>query len=262
MEKGNRRGNAPVFGRGGIDWGELVLRASLVFVSLVLFGLDAQGVLIINNGLAPPNPENVITSSVADSVNVHNVNCSAPNPGCPAPGDPTTVHITAGASISGAVIVFETSSLEIEDGSVGGIVGALDSAHVSVIGGTIVGNLASAISGSVSYSGGAVAGNLGVSESSTLDWTGGTAGGLLLAREDGVITVYGSDFLVDGSPFAGGPLAGTSGTVSGVLASGQSFTNAFERDPGATIRLVPEAQTMLMVFGGLASLLLGRRKPR
>ena len=76
------------------------LAISLLALALVLVALAAPAgaiTIVINNGLAPPNPANVIDSLSDDDVLVQNVGCnSTVQSPCPMPwGDPTSVDLVS-----------------------------------------------------------------------------------------------------------------------------------------------------------------------
>ena len=77
--------------------------------------------LVINNGLAPPNPANVIDAANSfpeDVVFVQNVGCNATVqvPPCFMPGDPTSVELVEGGSVGSALEAFESSTVTMRGG--------------------------------------------------------------------------------------------------------------------------------------------------
>jgi hypothetical protein len=96
--------------------------------------------ILINNGLAPPNPANVIDDEThaTDSVHVRNTGC--PPDGdpvtspCPSPGNPTSVSLIRGASLitSLSLHVYDTSVATIDGASVAGGLYARDSSEVTM----------------------------------------------------------------------------------------------------------------------------------
>ena len=97
--------------------------ALLVFLAAVLFAsapARAQRVqVVINNGLAPPAPSNVIDSSRPDlrfqDVFVRNVGCDGTFTTCGSPGAPTTVELAAGGQVW-ELVGRDTSSLIVTGG--------------------------------------------------------------------------------------------------------------------------------------------------
>jgi len=72
----------------------------------------------VNNGLAPPNPANII--DYADTnLNVADLGCTLFP--CGGDGTATTVAVVTGASISGDTLVFENSHIEMSGGSLASV---------------------------------------------------------------------------------------------------------------------------------------------
>jgi hypothetical protein len=137
-----------------------------------------SGYCVINNGEAPPNPDNIIddaTYSGNYAVYVRNVGCppgwptvSAEDP-CPSPGAGTEAVVEAGADAIG--------------------VGALDSSAVTMSGG-VVWILAAGDSGTATMSGGTVLLGLGAADSSTVTMSGGSTFDLK-AADSSTVTMSG-----------------------------------------------------------------------
>ena len=115
------------------------LTALLVFAS----GTDAAALLLINNGLAPPNPENVIDTTIDEEILVANVGCGEPF-SCAMPGPPTTVEVVDGGSLRPPLSVDYSSTVIVSGGFVSQIT-ALDSSRFIMNGGTVLYVLASGI---------------------------------------------------------------------------------------------------------------------
>jgi len=98
-------------------------------VSLALFAPVANAAIIVNNGLAPPHPANVLMGSPGDVVHVQNVGCdiTVADP-CASPGAPTTVNISGYYYSASA----HNSSTLYADGDAG--VSAHDRAHLYMLG--------------------------------------------------------------------------------------------------------------------------------
>ena len=234
---------------------------NLLAISLSLwvlpFTAEAADV-VINNGLAPPNPANVIDYNTSGQVYVRNVGCppgwpsGEPYDPCPAPGAPTEVLIAEGAEVSG-LHVYDSSSLAIESGGAPyGYITAHDDATLTMSGGwaTVV----------------------GASESAEVTISGGSFGFetvLCVATDSAKITIVGTDFTIDGGFVPYGDLWGT-GTLGGYLASGEYFGNVNFNAYDGTITLVPPPPPVpalpmwgyLALAGGLiaaASVVLRRR---
>ena len=121
--------------------------SALVSALFLLSAAPAWAVaVVINNGLAPPNPGNVIDAADDfrfDRVFVQNVGCDAPLVDCPMPwGVPTSVELAAGGSVGVKFEVFQTSTITISGGRVGedGFIAdlqAFDFSTVTMSGGSV-----------------------------------------------------------------------------------------------------------------------------
>jgi hypothetical protein len=222
------------------------------------FDASAQTILI-NNGLAPPNAENVIDGSTApDSlVLVRNLDC--PSSGgfwyepCPSPGPSTRVEIAAGADLAGGTIapndyetessVWDSSIIEMTGGSAGGVsargggrvtmtggtihfLKAFDNSVVTLIDGDVASYLEAWGDATVSIRGGTVSNaNGGVTTNSSVPVTvSGGSISRLSARQAGSYILEGSDFAVDGTPLPYGDYVDVAGTITGTWASGENFS--------------------------------------
>jgi len=202
-------------------------------------------IIVINNGLAPPNPANVIDAdnSFPDTVYVQNVGCdvTVAYP-CEAPGSPTSVELVDGGSVGGGLSAFESSTVTISGGSVG-FFGANDSSTVTMRGGSVA--------GAVTPSG-----------HSSVVITGGSVGGIIAPDESSTVTIVGTGFAVDGVPVDFGPILAKSGTLTGTLESGEPidtvFCHAYCGGPiSATtglITLVPEPEAAPLFSAAALSL--------
>jgi hypothetical protein len=90
--------------------------------------------------------------------------------------------------------------------------------------------------------------------------SGATFADVLKASENSTITIFGSDFAIDGLSVGYGPITAASGILTGTLTSGETINNDFYIYDNATIVLIPEPATILLF--GLASLTLLRKRRR
>lgn len=196
--------------------------SSAIVLALVASSGAAQAEnVVINNGLAPPSPTNVVAdaSHAADSIWVRNVGCppgwpaAAAGDPCPAPGASTEVSVESGAAVL-RLIAHDSSTATLSGGTVSGIVRTHESASVVMTGGSVLDTIHALAA-------------------SRFTWTGGSIVGELRAHSDSVIRVVGSDFRVDGAPVPYGDLTALSGTLSGTLASGESIDNVFLQGGGS-----------------------------
>jgi hypothetical protein len=266
------------------------------FVALpALFLVGAGGparALVINNGLAPPNPANVIDADNSfpgtEPVRVQDEGCNWDvDPNC-AGGGSTTVALVDGGVVGGAFTVHESSTILMSGGSVGGDVAAygsatiaisggsvagslslqLGDAHGTVEGGTIAGRVFTAIVADVIVTGGTVLGGMSANDSSHITIRGGTVMGPLEPRDDAGerFLIVGTGFAVDGQPVPYGPIAALQGTLTGNLESGDPiavpFAHACYETSTCFITLaeaIPEPSIALLVAGGLVSVAAARR---
>lgn len=184
----------------------------------------------INNGLAPPFPDNVLDDDTFadDAVYTRNEGCGNPVLGsCPNPGDPTATELVDGGTVR-LYYVIDTSSGAVRGGEATGQAQAMQGAELVVEGGSIGGYLASLGNSTVSLYGGHVAGFLHAGAQSELFWLGGTVGGRLEADDNAILNVYGHDFRVDGNPVPPGPILNVwLGVLTGTLASGEPIDHTF-----------------------------------
>lgn len=191
----------------------------------------AYATTVINNGLAPPNPENVIDfDDEPDSwLRVLNSRQDAP----------TEVLYTWGASMS-TVTAEDDSTLRMNGGAVNLRLMAWDESTVIVEGGTILVQLGAANRGRVTLRGGGV-------------------GTQLTATDGGVVTIFGSDFAVDGVAVPFGPITSDRGLLTGTLESGEPVDASFQQSLAGKIVLVPEPSAGLLTALGLLGLTARRR---
>lgn len=209
--------------------------------------------VVINNGLAPPNPDNVIeaaNSFPVDSVYVQNVGCNATlEDPCAMPGDPTSVELTAGGSVGLDLRAYESSSVTMSGGSVGANLAAFDSSAVTMSGGSVAEFLDALGSSTVTLSGGSVGLDLAALDSSAVTMSGGALGGVFYAYASSTITIVGTDFMVNGVPVGFGPIEAMSGRLTGTLASGEPIDNVFCHDGCQAV-----LGKVLVTFNGLITL--------
>jgi len=296
----------------------------LLIFSLLMPLADTAGAadILINNGLAPPNPLNVIDAAddyySEHRVFVRNVGCppgGSPGDPCPSPGAPTDVELVEGG-LAGDMYIYDSSNL-IMTGGFTFDVQTFNSASASLTGGRIVtayaydssrisisseewlveggvfasdyatitlddarmeGISASGSSTIIMLGGGAF--EVDISGFSVLTMSGGDNGylfaydsakiiiiggepGTLFIHDFSTVTIRGRDFAVDGTPVPyGKPELVSLGYVllTGTLASGENLSTwIMQVDPTATLRLIPEPSTSLLLTLGLAGLAVRRR---
>jgi hypothetical protein len=112
-----------------------------------------------------------------------------------------------------------------------------------------------------------IGGDLYANNNSQITFSGGVLEGDLLVDSHGTVTIYGSDFAVDGTPFGYIELMSILGLrygaepyrrLTGTLLSGELLDNDFRIGGSAKIVLVPEPTTPLLL--GLGGFALMRRR--
>jgi hypothetical protein len=236
--------------------GHLLSICCATFALLAVVALHAREAeaqyTVINNGLAPPNPDNVIDSSDPDLLTyVRNVGCppggSLYHEPCPAPGAPTHVEIVDGASVTQGSCTSGDPSLEnaardtsrvTMSGGTNVCLTARDNARIDISGGSL-GNVYAYDQSAIAFEGGTLSGYLLVRNDATAKITGGSlvsvstsssvpmlvTGGSpvrLLASPPGSHIVEGTNFEIDGVPVAYGEYT-IYGNLSGTWASGDTF---------------------------------------
>ena len=184
------------------------------------------GLALVNNGLAPPEPENVVDYPNNPSliVDVRNLGCpddlSDPIGPCDVAGVPTFLEVVTGGSVD-QLRVFDTSRGTVEDGRVEALE-LFDAARGRIAGGAVP-SLTTTESSDVAVSGGTI-GNWVARGASTGLVTGG---GLTDIRAEGssLLRIVGADFTGGGVSF--GALTEASGTLRGTLAEGDPLDAAF-----------------------------------
>ena len=207
-------------------------------------------------------------------------------------GSPTTVIFDSGAYIYDGLDVhdnsqvftsarignrlraFDDSQVTMTGGQIGNNMVAFGSSQITMLDGVIGQCLSSDGSSQFTLSGGHVYGNtvnigLEVRGDSQFNFSGGIVDEKLTAFDDGTLTIYGSDFMVDGQPVGNVELTSILGGswgdeaprhLQGTLLNGDSLANDFYIGNNATIVLIPEPTTLLLLgMGGLTLQL--RRKP-
>ncbi len=244
----------------------------------------SSDIVIINNGLAPPTPANVINASnrypTADYVVVQNAGCdvTVESP-CYAPGAPTTVRIESGGTVgtvlgNGQIGVFESSALELTGGEVN-LIALNDSSTATISGGTANSSPQVRNASRLMVIGGIVRGGVAAIQSANVTISGGTftktdyysSTVYFYASESSTITVVGTGFLLNGSAVGYGAITATSGRLTGTLLSGDPIDVQITRNDVSSIVLAPtipvaEPSSALLLSSAVIGLVSVWRKSR
>lgn len=197
-------------------------RGSVAFFAFALLAIqvhdaEAQNFFVINNGLAPPEPTNVIDEArdPDDRFIARNVGCP-PEGGvalapCPSPGTPTVIEIAAGAVLGGGTI---NPLNDIAEQA------ARDSSMVLMTGGT-AGQVAARESGRIRMTGGTITFALKAFNNAEVIVLGGEVGGYIEAWNDAKVRIVGGSCC---SVYSGV----TSSSSESVIVSGGSLTELNE----------------------------------
>ena len=156
-------------------------------------------------------------------------------------GMPTTVNLLPVGSIARFLTAYEDSIVNILGGSIGGYLTAFDRSQVGI-------------------SGGSIGSNLLLFDHSQVDFSGGSVGNDLILDDDGILTIHGSDFAVNGVPFGQFEFTSIYGSyaryepyrhLTGTLASGELIGNDFRIGHDAKIILIPAPGAVVLGSIGL-----------
>ena len=145
---------------------------------------------------------------------------------------------------------FTTLNL-VEGGSITWWLNALDNSKINIFGGAIQDDLWTYHYSQTTISAGSITDDLNASNDSVVFISGGSIGDQIVATDASQINILGSNFEIDGVPVGYGEISVTSGLLTGTLENGiDIINNNFYIDPDASIFLVPEPSTLLMLGAG------------
>jgi hypothetical protein len=151
----------------------------VVIGSLLLAGVSGAASFVLNNGLVPPNPANVIDDGTysSDSLYIRNVGCPPgwpfvlPGDPCPTPGAFTGAELAENGSVD-RLHVYDSSTLSITGGGAYNVY-AVNSSVVTMTEGMILNELSATNSSDITISGGMVGNFLSAYDTSTILVEGG-----------------------------------------------------------------------------------------
>jgi cysteine-rich repeat protein len=256
------------------------MRALLIaVVGLVVAGVAQAAVCgdppnedhcVINNGSAPPTPDNVIGDGTYsnNAVWVRDVGCPpgwpavSPDASCPSPGASTAIELVGGGT-AGYLLALDSSSITVSGGTTSYILFAYDSASVTVNSGTVVDGIETHDSAILMITEGSTNG-VEAWDSSSVTIMGGSANGVHAWGSSSITVMGGSTIGVDASDSATFTMTGGStdtvqttgaatftisgGTVSGAfgtegssaltISGGQVGGPLFAIEPLSTITII------------------------
>jgi len=199
--------------------------AVMIITAVCLSTSDVQALILNDGGV------HTVDWTIDEPVSVED------SPG----GDFTTLNLVDGGEIVNWLNVLDYSRINIFGGSVGYDLYAYDFTQTIITG------------GSIAY-------DLNAFHNSEILVSGGSIGDSLNIQNNARITISGSAFEIDGVPVDYGIYTALDyplGTLTGTLTSGELINSDFEIYDDASIFLVPEPSTLILV--GLGGLLLRKR---
>lgn len=197
------------------------------------------------------------------------------------PAPPTVVTVVEPADIDGDVLVFDDSVLNVLGGRIASFE-AHGTSNVNFAGGLLATGATAFGQSQVNVVGGELGDYVRVRDQANLTIGGGTTWGVA-AFDEAFVQILGGQFtdalpavqnsldargnstiLIFGSGFnyPAGPIADSTGTLTGTLASGESFAARFSIADGASIQVVPEPAAACLAATGIAGLWYVRRRSR
>jgi hypothetical protein len=164
-----------------------------------------------------------------------------------------------GGEIASNLFAQNNSQITVSDGVVGEFLWSSGNSQVTISGGHIGIEVDAYMNSQITFSGGTIGHDLRADGYSQVTISGGQVGYELWATQHGVVTIYGSDFSIDGLNIGYGPITVASGILTGTLASGDLIDTNFHIYDEATITLIPEPATFLLLALGSLALLRKRR---
>ena len=174
-----------------------------------------------------------------------------------------------GGEVGDDVDAGDHSQVMIHAGTIGGDVEASSEGRVSIFGGNIFDDVQATDHGRIQVFGGFLGEDIEVNDNGQISIHGGIIGPDNVSDEqiqafgDGLISLHGTNFSIDGSAVALGAISQLEGVISGTLADGNAFDMAFIQEDAGQIVLnapVPEPSTgLLMMLNTLAFVCVSKR---
>jgi len=180
-------------------------------------------------------------------------------------------QVTMNAGSFGAITSYENSQIFMDGGLTHSLSVRGGSSRITMTGGTA--NYLQGFSNTqITMTGGLINADLYLAHDAQADWSGGNIGGDLTLQDRNILTIFGSNFTIDGNPVGYGNITSILGNdysldpsriLSGTLADSTTINNQFKIGNSAYINLVyaepvPEPCTLLLF--GLGGLVLRKRR--
>lgn len=231
------------------------IRLLIAVLCVIFFLPEAGAVILLNDGLVHDIDYNIYETIWIDyetplaktTVNLFN---SIWIPGeLHAYGSSTLNFIQAG--LGSILFARDNSIVNFFSGSLGNDLYAEDNSVVNVSGGAISYRIIAKNNSVVNISGGHVIQELRVFGSAQVAYSGGSFDLGIIVGENGILTIEGTDFAVDGIPVDFSKVNISSGHITGMLDSGDILDTDFSILDSAQIYLMPEPSALLLLAAGV-----------
>ena len=192
----------------------LLMMTVMFLVVLAMQSERAEAIIIYDDGIV-----HTIDSFIGEEVRVYDS----------AADDFTTVNVVGGGLIDGYLAGYENSRIKLYDGRVENNLVGRDNAQIEVLGGEVGDHLIAYDDSHADLSGGSIIGALALIGDSTATLSGTTIGTAFQLEFNSHITIWGSDFAIDGINASYGDIINTGeyvneygnaysmGTLTGIL---------------------------------------------
>lgn len=226
----------------------LLMMTVMSLIVLAMQSKRTEAIIIYDDGGV-----HTIDSFIDDSVDVYN----------DAVGNFTTVNVVNGGFINRHLAGLENSRIKLYGGRVETMLTGWDNAQIEVLGGEVGDHLITYNDSHADLSGGSILGALGLIGNSTANWSGTSVGTAFQLEHNSHLTIWGSDFAIDGISVGYGDIINTGeyvnsygaaysmGTLTGILDNGNTINNTYYIYNNAYMTLTPEPTTLsLLLLGG------------